>query len=81
MAVVPKRQTLSQYARGERLQIRQFQEGGWMSSTQFPLSKGGTAPLSVSEIAATVVFLDEKGAEVARRPVSLVPGQVTPIAW
>jgi hypothetical protein len=68
-------------ASGETQHIRQFQEGGWSSSTSYSLQKGATAPLAVSESATVVVFLDAKGIEVARRNVSLVPGQVTPIRW
>ena len=46
-----------------------------MSAEQWTLRRGRTTTLAVSEVARTLVYLQD-GKELARKSVRLVPGQV-----
>ena len=61
--------------------ILTFESGRMSTSIAQPIVEGGTPPLSVSERATRIIFLDGDGDAIAQRPVKLVPGQVTPIRW
>lgn len=69
-----------QDARGENLQIMQFQSGGWWSSDSVTFTDGASAVFAVSEAARTIVFQGEGVAEVAR-PIALTPGEISVVRW
>ncbi|MBL8860543.1 MAG: carboxypeptidase regulatory-like domain-containing protein [Planctomycetes bacterium] len=65
---------------GEKLQLMQFQAGGWMSSSELQLTGGASPLFAVAETARTMVFRGSDGEEVARA-LTLEPGVITTVRW
>lgn len=66
-------------ADGMQLQIESRSAGGRTSSSSIPLLEGRSAVLAVSESATTLV-LRKGGRELARRAVTLLPGEINELA-
>ena len=66
-------------AAGERLEALRISAGSVTSSSQLAITGGTTGLFSVSSRAASFVLMDAQGADIARLPVNLVPGEVNRI--
>ncbi len=62
-------------ASGERIEIQETFGGGWMMTRETQISKGLSPVVRAPETATTLVLL-RKEAEVLRRPIELVPGEL-----
>ncbi|HEU4419108.1 MAG TPA: sigma-70 family RNA polymerase sigma factor, partial [Planctomycetota bacterium] len=65
---------------GREVRINEITPNGSYSTNSWKLDDGRSAVISVSEVAATIVFDGEK-AEVGRLPLRLVPGDVAVIVF
>jgi protocatechuate 3,4-dioxygenase beta subunit len=68
-------------ADGKELQVMAFQSGGWSSTSRQMVTTDKTRVYAVSESAVELRLYDTNDRVAAKKPMRLVPGQVTVIAW
>jgi hypothetical protein len=77
-----KERWISAYdAQGKELQVMAFQSGGWSSTHRQQVTTDTTRVYAVSESAVELRLFEDYDRVAGKKPMHLVPGEVTVVAW